>query len=64
MIEGYLLKMFGQMYYLVLAVCVFYGIRGFVRQYRTITCIAKKTGMTVSRLEELLEIRYSTLNKA
>jgi hypothetical protein len=63
MIEGFFLKMFGAMFYLIVAGWGMYGIVGAVRQYRAIGRAALKTQGTLYELQKLIESR-GDMNKA
>jgi hypothetical protein len=57
MVDGFMLKFFGELFYLIIAVCALYGIWGFFRRYRQINSTVIKTHITAYKLQKMVESR-------
>ena len=57
MVDGSMLKFFGELFYLIVALCALYGIWGLFRRYRQINSIVIKTHITAYELQKMLESR-------
>jgi len=57
MVDGFMLKLFGGLFYLSVAVCAFYGLWGFFRRYRRTNSTVIKTHITAYELQKMVEGR-------
>jgi hypothetical protein len=57
MVDGFMLKFFGELFYLVVALCALYGTWGIFRRYRRIHSTVIKTHITAYRLRKMVESR-------
>lgn len=57
MVDGFMLKLFGGLFYLSIAVFVFYGLWGLFRRYRRINSTVIKTHITAYELRKMVESR-------
>ncbi len=57
MVNGLMLKFFGELFYLIIAFCALYGLRGFLRKYRRINSTVIKAHITAYELQKMLESR-------
>ncbi len=57
MVDGPMLKFFGELFYLIVASCALYGLWGLFRGYRKINSIIIKTHITAYELQKMLEGR-------
>ncbi len=55
--ERLILKILGELFYLVTAFCVLYGIRGFFRRKSRMNLTVIKTHITAYQLQKLIEGR-------
>ncbi len=51
------LKFFGELFYLIIALCALYGTWGIFRRYRKINSTVIKAHITAYRLQKLVESR-------
>jgi hypothetical protein len=57
MVDGFTLKFFGGLFYLIVALCALYGLWGLFRRYRKINSTIIKTYITAYELQKMLESR-------
>ena len=57
MVDGFMLKFLGELFYLIVALCALYGIWGFFRRYREINSTVIKTHVTAYQLQKMVEGR-------
>ncbi len=57
MIEGFILKSLGVLFYLIVALCALYGTWVLFRRYRQINSTVIKTHITAYKLQKLIEGR-------
>jgi hypothetical protein len=55
--DGFMLKFFGELFYLIVALCALYGTWGLFRRYRQINSIVIKTHITAYELQKMIESR-------
>ncbi len=56
----FMLKFFGELYYLIVAFCALYGIWGFFRRYKRINSAVIKAHITAYELRKMVESRSRT----
>lgn len=57
MVDGFMLKLFGGLFYLSVVICVSYGIWGLFRRYRQINSTVIKAYSTAYELRKMIESR-------
>ncbi len=57
MVDGFMLKFLGELFYLIVAVCALYGIWNLFRAYRAINSTVIKTHITAYELQKMVESR-------
>lgn len=57
MSDGFMLKFFGELFYLIVALCALYGIWNLFRAYRAINSTVIKTHITAYKLQKMVESR-------
>jgi hypothetical protein len=57
MADGFMLKFLGDLFYLIVAVCALYGLRGLFRAQRAIHSTVIKTHVTAYELQKMIESR-------
>jgi hypothetical protein len=57
MVNGFMLKFLGELFYLIVAVCAVYGIWDLSRAYRAINSTVIKTHITAYELRKMVESR-------
>jgi hypothetical protein len=57
MIDGFMLKFFGELFYLIVALCAFYGLWNLFRTSRVIHSTVIKTHITAYELQKMVESR-------
>lgn len=55
--DGFMLNFFGELFYLIVALCALYGTWGLFRRYRQINSIVIKTHITAYELQKMVESR-------
>jgi hypothetical protein len=55
--DGSMLKFFGELFYLIVALCALYGTWGLFRRYRRINSIVIKTHITAYEIQKIVESR-------
>jgi hypothetical protein len=57
MVDGFMLKFLGELFYLIVAVCALYGLWNLLRAYRAINSTVIKTHITAYELQKMVESR-------
>jgi len=57
MVDGFMLKFLGGLFYLIVVSCALYGLWNFFRRYRNINATVIKTHITAYELQKLIESR-------
>ena len=57
MVDGFMLKFLGELFYLIVAVCALYGLWNLFRAYRAINSTVIKTHITAYELQKMVEGR-------
>jgi len=57
MVDGFMLKFLGELFYLIVALSALYGIWDFFRAYRAINSTVIKTHITAYELRKMIESR-------
>lgn len=57
MADGFMLKFFGELFYLIVALCAFYGLWSFFRTYKATNSTVLKTHITAYELQKMIESR-------
>jgi hypothetical protein len=57
MTDGLMLKFFGELFYLIVALCAFYATWDLFRRYRRINSTVIKTHITAYKLQKMVEER-------
>ena len=57
MVDGFMLKFFGELFYLIVAISALYGIWDLFRAYRAINSTVIKTHITAYELRKMIESR-------
>lgn len=57
MVDGFMLKFFGELFYLIVALCALYGTWGLFRRYRKINSTVIKTHITAYEIQKMVESR-------
>ncbi|MEJ2697260.1 MAG: hypothetical protein P8013_11495 [Candidatus Sulfobium sp.] len=57
MTDGFLLKFFGDLFYLIVALFALYSLRGLFRAHRAINSAAVKAHITAYELQKMIESR-------
>jgi len=57
MVDVFMLKFFGGLFYLIVALCAFYGLWDLFREYRAINSTVIKTHITAYELRKMIESR-------
>lgn len=57
MVDGFMLKFLGELFYLIVAVCALYGLWNLFRAYRAINSTVIKTHITAYELQKMVESR-------
>jgi len=57
MVDGFMLKFLGELFYLIVALCALYGLWDLFRAYRAINSTVIKTHITAYRLQKMVEGR-------
>jgi hypothetical protein len=57
MVDVFILKFLGELFYLIVAICALYGLWGFLRKYRYINSTVIKTHITAYELQKMIEGR-------
>ena len=57
MVDGFMLKFLGELFYLIVAICAVYGIWDFSRSYRAINSTFIKAHITAYELRKMVEGR-------
>ena len=57
MVDGFMLKFLGELFYLIVTLCALYGLWNLFRAYRTINSTVIKTHVTVYELQKMVESR-------
>jgi hypothetical protein len=57
MTDGFMLKFFGELFYLSVSLCALYGLWDLFRAYRAINSTVIKTHITAYRLQKMVEGR-------
>jgi hypothetical protein len=57
MVDGFMLKFLGELFYLIVALCALYGAWGLFRRYRRINSTVIKTHITAYQLQKMVESR-------
>lgn len=57
MTDGLMLKFFGELFYLIVALSALYGLRDLFRKYRAINSTVIKTHITAYELRKMVEGR-------
>ena len=57
MVDGFMLKFLGELFYLIVALCALYGLWNLFRAYRAINSTVIKTHITAYELQKMVESR-------
>ena len=57
MVNGFMLKFLGELFYLIVGLSALYGLWDLVREYRTINSTVIKTHITAYELRKMIEGR-------
>jgi len=57
MVDVFMLKFLGGLFYLIVAICALYGLRDFVNAYRKINSTVIKTHIAAYELRKMIEGR-------
>ena len=57
MVDGFMLKFLGELFYLIVGLSALYGLRNLFREYRTINKMVIKTHITACELQKMVESR-------
>lgn len=57
MVDGFMLKFLGELFYLIVAVCALYGLWNFFRVYRAINSTVIKTYVTAYEIRKMVASR-------
>lgn len=57
MVDGFMLKFLGELFYLIVALCAFYGLWGLFRAHRAINSTVIKTRVTAYEIQKMVESR-------
>ena len=57
MVDRFMLKFLGELFYLIIALCTIYGLWNLFREYRAINSTVIKTHITVYKLQKMVENR-------
>lgn len=57
MADVFTLKIFGELFYLIVALCAVYGTWGLLRRYRQINSMVIKTHIAAYELQKMVESR-------
>ena len=57
MVDGFMLKFLGELFYVIVALCALYGLWNFFRRYRHINSTVIKTHITAYEIQKMVESR-------
>ena len=57
MVDGFMLKLLGELFYLIIALCALYGLWNLFRAYREINSIVIRTHIIAYELQKMVESR-------
>ena len=57
MVDGFMLKFLGELFYLIVAICAVYGIYALSRSYKAINSTVIKAHITAYELRKMVESR-------
>jgi len=57
MVDGFMLKFLGELFYLIVALCALYGLWNFFRGYRAIHSTVIRTHIIAYELQKMVESR-------